>query len=453
MKISHYTRLFLDKDNGGSFGNAETMTAPEFQKAAAKTLTSIADQNAALVKNLERLEPETKKAFEEITTLKNKHADDFAALNGALARVNLALANERRMAFANPIERIAKDPEKRNLFVAMLAKSLGGDVLEGCGKKVRDLAKTLRSVRDGEDGFGCRRDMDTTGTPGSTYIDTNEVERDIYDVLAMYGAYKTVDFRMVGAKTTEIVVKTARSLMAFVDEAAAIGADSTKAQSRITLTPKKLATLLSVSAELLEDDVVGAVQDILTEFGMNAAEKLDWITFTADGTADATDGGFTGMFSGGTAVTAVTGNVSVATLDLADVINTVANAPAGVINRPCKWWIHPTILVKMLKIYDSNGRSIFNTAIESPSAGSIGTILGYPVIVVNNAPSTDTVSSLLAAFGDPDAMAVRMRRDVRIDRSEHFAFNTDEITFRATLRAGAKIKAATGIQVLKTAAS
>jgi HK97 family phage major capsid protein len=75
------------------------------------------------------------------------------------------------------------------------------------------------------------------------------------------------------------------------------------------------------------------------------------------------------------------------------------------------------------------------------------------VTQVAAAPSADTTSSLVAAFGDPNAMALRIRKDLRIDRSEHFAFNTDEITFRATLRAGAKIKAATGITVMKNAAS
>ena len=448
MKISHYTRLFLDKDNGGSFGNAETMTAPEFQKAAAKTLTSIAEQNEALVKNLGQLEPKTKALFEELTTLKNKHADDIKGLTSTISRINLALAHERSLAFANPIERITKDPEKRNLFVAMIARSLGGEVLDACGTKIRDLAKSLRMI----DGMA-RRDLDTATTTGATFIDTNEVERDIYDVLASYGQYRTVDFRTVGAKATEIPVKSARVAMAFVDEAAAISADSTKAATRVTITPKKIAGLISVTSELLEDDVVGAVQDVLNDLGESSAYKLDWITFTADGTADATDGGFTGMFPGGTAVGAASGNVSVATLDYEDFVKTLAAVPVGLHGRPLRWWINPTILAKMLYIKDSNGRPIFNTAIESPSMGSIGTVLGFPVTQVPAAPSTDSTSSTIAAFGDPNAMAVRMRRDVRIDRSEHFAFNTDEITFRATLRAGAKIKAATGIQVLTTAAS
>ena len=428
--------------------NAETMTAPQFQAAASKSLTCIAEQNETLVKNYEQLSGETKKSMEELTKAKNQFDGDIKGVQNAIAKFNLQLNHERRMAFGNPIERITRDSEKRNLFVAMLAKALGSEVLEACGPRIREAAKHLKMI----DGMA-RRDIDTTATPGSTFIDTNEVERDIFDVLASYGAYRTVDFRMVGTKTTEIPLKTARVLMQFVDEAGSISADSTKAGSRTTLTPKKIAGLISASSELLEDDVIGVVHDVLNDFVESTAYRLDFITFAAANSDAATDGGFTGMFSGGTAVTAASGNVSVATLDYEDFVKTVANAPVGVLQRMSRWWIHPTLLVKTLYIKDSNGRPIFNTAIESPSAGAIGTILGHPVTQVAAAPSTDSTSSLIAAFGDPNAMAVRLRRDIRIDRSEHFAFNTDEITFRATLRAGAKIKIATGIQVLKTAAS
>jgi HK97 family phage major capsid protein len=435
-----------------SIQNAETLTAPEFQKAAGATLASIEDQNHKLVANYDQLDKTTKKAFEELTTLKNKHTDDIAAITTALSRVKLALGNERRTAFANPIDRITRDAEKRNLFVAMLAKALGGEVLEACGPKIRDLAKGLTN----DNGLGrsvTKANLAEGTTTGATFVDTNEVENDIYDVLAMFGAYRTVDFRMVGAKATEIPVKSARAIMLFTDEAAAITPDATKAATRVTITPKKIAGLIGASSELLEDDVVGVVNDILNDFAESTAERLDFSTFAAANASATLDGGFTGMFSGGTAVGAASGNVSIATLDFEDFVNVIANAPAGIINRPSKWWIHPAVLVAILKIKDLSGRPIFNTAIESPSAGAIGTILGYPVITVNNAPSTDGVSKKLAAFGDPQAMAVRMRRDLRIDRSEHYAFNTDEITFRATVRAGAKIKAATGIQVLVTAAS
>lgn len=439
MKLSHHPLFNSNPELNG--GGAELKTAIDGIKAVQKSTET-------LLQNYDQLGKDTKSAMEELTKLKNQQADQGELLR-SMQRINMSLRNEQRAAFGCPIQRIVGDKEKRELLVAMVVRSLGGEVMDACGPRIRSLAKSLKL----SDGIA-QRDMDSGNTPGSTFLDTNEVERDIYDVLASFGAYRTLDVRYVSAKATEIPLKTARVAATFIDEAADIGLDSTKAGSRTTLTPKKIAALINVSSELLEDDVVGAVMDLLNDMGESSAYRLDWAAFAADGGTDATDGGFTGMLGGaGTDVTAASGNTTVATLDFEDVVKVMAGAPSGILSRPCKWWLHPTILVKMLYIKDSNGRPIFNTAVEAPSPGSIGSILGAPVVQVHAAPSTDSAGARVAAFGDPQGMAVRIRRDIRFDRSEHYAFNTDEITFRSTMRAATKIKIATAIQVLKTAAS
>ena len=84
---------------------------------------------------------------------------------------------------------------------------------------------------------------------------------------------------------------------------------------------------------------------------------------------------------------------------------------------------------------------------------SIGTLLGYPVTTAAAAPTADTTSSRVAAFGDPYALGVRIRRDITFDRSKDFAFDTDEITFRSTHRVASAVKNATAFQVLKNNAS
>lgn len=435
--MKRFPSFLLDSNPDNHGGGADVAAA----------VKEIRDNTATLLKNYDQLSAETKKSMEEFTKAKNR-LDSIEDVQRSMQRLNLQLNRESRMAFGDPVQRIVADKEKRELLVAMIARSLGGEVLEACGPRIRSLAKGLKLV----DGIA-QRDMDSGNTPGSTFLDTNEVERDIYDVLASFGAYRTLDVRYVSAKATEIPLKTARVAATFIDEAAAIGADSTKAGSRVTVTPKKIAALINVSSELLEDDVVGAVMDLLNDMAESSAYRLDWAAFSADGGADATDGGFTGMLAGaGTDVTAAAGNVSMATLDYDDVVAVLANAPSGILTRMCKWWLHPTILVKLLKIKDLSGRPIFNTAIEAPSLGSIGSILGYPVVPVHAAPTTDSAGARVMAFGDPNATAVRIRRDIRFDRSEHYAFNTDEITFRSTMRAAIRVKIATGVQVLKLAA-
>lgn len=422
-------RGLMDSDpekNGGGIG--EVLTA----------VKDLKNNQEKLLSNYDQLDGSTKKAMEELTALKNQQAG-FESMLISLKNLRAKLATESRMAFGDPGLRIAADEEKRNLVLASVMKQL--DANGRLSAKMRD---TLG---------GIQKDLDTANTPGSTMTNLGALEAEIYDVLSSYGAFSTLDYRTFVGKSVKLPIKTARAAFGWGAEAGTISADSTKAGTSVTLTPKKDSCLLSISSELLEDDAVGVVRDVINDFQEGGAYALDWISFSANGDDDATDGGFSGLFEAGTQVTAASGNVSVATLDFDDFVKTVANAPAGILRRRCRWWIHPTILVKLLYIKDSNGRPIFNTAIESPSMGGIGTILGFPVTMVDAAPSTDSTSSKIAAFGDPMGFAVRVRRVLEIARSEHWAFDTDEISYRAILRAAAAIKRATAIQVLKTAAS
>lgn len=399
-----------------------------------KSINSVEEQNKTLLTSYENLDKQTKQVMEDLTALKNGGADYGAQLR-ALQKLQTHLGHERRMAFGDPVQALTRNPEKAALVVAGVARKLG--LLESCSKRIQEISK----------------DLDGGNTPGSTYIANAEIDREIFDVLMTYGAYRTLDVRTVGARVSEVRVKTARAGMKFVDEAATIGADAAKGGSKVAVPMKKIGGLISVSNELMDDDITGVATDIVQDFAESYAEKLDHISFAADGTADDLDGGFTGMFYGGTARVAGAGGVSVETLKFEDWLACLANAPAVVLQRQSKWWLHPTMLARSLTLRDLNGRPMFQTAIESPSMGSIGTILGYGVVPVGNAPTTNGINAKIAVFGDPAGQAVRIRRELTIDRSADFSFDTDEITFRAVGRAGTKTRIATAFQVLTTAAA
>lgn len=409
------------------------MSTEIFEKVQ-KSLATIEEQNATLIKNYDQLDKDTKKTMEDLTMLKNSGAD-YAAQLRTMQKLGLDMKNERRMAYGDPIHSIARDHDKAAIVMAGLAKKL--DILGHCNKHVQGVAK----------------DLDGANTPGSTYLANAEIDREIYDLLMMHGAFRGLDVRTVGTRSVDIRIKTARAAMKFVDEVAAIGADAAKAGAKTNLILKKIAGLISVSNELAEDDITGVVEDILRDFVEMFQEKMDWIAFSADGTADDLDGGYTGLFYGGTARVAVAGNVSVETLDFEDWLACLINAPAAVLERPSKWWIHPTMLARSMTLKDTTGRPMFQTALEAPSLGAIGTILGYPVVPVGNAPSLNGVSKKIAAFGDPRGQAIRIRRELVIDRSKEWAFDSDEMTFRGTARAGSITRAATAFQVLTTAAA
>lgn len=406
----------------------------DFENQVIARIDAIQKQREEFTSKIDNLDATSKRAFEELTKSVKDSTADLEARVKSIHRAQAALGNELRMASGDPRQRIVASEEKRRSFAAMVVRQLG----------IADMAR----------GYGfALRGLDEGNTPGSTYAPNAELETDIYDALLRYGAYRNLDVRTVSTKAVDIPVKTARVAAVFVDEAAAIGEDATKAGTKHTLTPKKIGALVQASTELLEDAGAAVVGDVLDDCLEAVSYRMDWAAFSADGTADSTDGGFTGCFHGGTGVNAASGNTTVETLDYEDVLRAITSVDAAVLQRDARWFIHPTMLARLLAIKDSSGRPIFNTAIEAPSYGSIGTILGFPVVVVGAAPSTNTAGNKVAVFGDPRNQAVRIRRDFAFERSDHFAFNTDEIAFRATARVATKTKVATAMTVLTLAAS
>lgn len=429
MAVSGGHAATVGKGLGLAMAVGVTLT-PEQTGELVDGVKSLRTGTDELVKNFDNLQSETKKEFEALRKSTMETHAGFEDRLRAIQRVQNALRLEERMAYGNPCQKFAENQE--------LARGLVRMIVRDC-KIEKGLVK---------------RDLDEANTPGSTMINNAEVEKEIYKTLLTYGAFRTLDVRSFSSKTTEVRIQTARAAMTFVDEAAAIGADATKAGSKLTVTAKKLAGLISVSNELLDDDNTGVESDVINDFMEALAYKLDWIGLQADGTADATDGGFTGMFYGGTAAGALSGNVSIATLDFEDFLKCLTTVDPAVLSRPTtKWWTHPTLLAKMLGLKDGNGRPMFLSAIDAPSYGGIGSILGYGVVPAGAAPSADTASSKVACFGDGMAQAIRIRKDFTFERSKDWAFDTDEMTFRAVARAASKTKIATAIAVLTNAAS
>src|SRR6202012_1567757 len=122
-----------------------------------------------------------------------------------------------------------------------------------------------------------------------------------------------------------------------------------------------------------------------------------------------------------------------------------------VLKRKPHWWIHPQMLARLMSVKDHNGRPIFLGALEAPSYGAIGTILGYPVIPVIAAPNSDTSGQPVAAFGDRSGQVVGVRDDFIFEASDHYRWNTLERSFRAYGRAATGTRRPDAFSILTTA--
>jgi hypothetical protein len=123
----------------------------------------------------------------------------------------------------------------------------------------------------------------------------------------------------------------------------------------------------------------------------------------------------------------------------------------------CRWFNMPFIhklvaagqeVIVYGKVKDSNGRPIFLTALEAPTAGGIGSILGYGVVPSHAAPTTNAANAKIAVFGDPSGLVVGLRNGFEMEASDHAGFTTYERYFRGVARAGVKVRRSQAFAVL-----
>lgn len=435
MKIANILALSgygLREEFNDNHGGGGALAEKEFQ---GKVLGSLNEQKKTvddLVANYDNLEKKTKETFEQLT----KQKDDFEGTSAQVSEISrtfkklqLQLKNEQRSANGDPVKKLLADPDIRLLINAKIRKACGVPLNEAQQKAIT-----------------------SGGAPGSTYIN-DDLDTEIYSTLASYGIWSSFDVKTVSTRNNKFLVKTARPTASFFGEGVTITEDTAKAGTSVTCEAGGIKVVLSVPNELLDDSEVDISADLMDDFLQAISYRMDWACLQADGTADATDGGYTGIFAGGTAAVAASGNVSVETLDFEDVTAAMLAVDEGVLGRESRWWMHPRQLIRMLHIKDSNGRPIFLTAVEAPTPAGIGSILGSPVVPSFAAPTANTTSSDIAVFGDPKGLVVGLRKGIEFAESRDAKFEDYETTFRGVGRFGCEIRDAGAFAVLTTAAS
>lgn len=406
----------------------------EFQDQVISGVRDLGTKMRRVEQDYDSLDRKTKQAFEDLTKVKN-NLNSIEEFGRKLRKVELMLSHERRWAYGSPIQRIQQDEELRTRFNAAIRLAVNNTDQD----MTKTVAPMLRAL--GED-----------SSPGSTLIN-DALANEIYDTLASYGIWNTFAVRPVGTKTTKFAVKTARPVANYIltEGSGQIPDDTNKAGTTVPAEVEVIAVLLNVSLQLLQDAEIDVTADVMEDFAEALSLRLDHSCLTADGDEDATDGGMTGIFSGGTAASAVSGNVSVETTDLEDWTNCLLTVDSAVLKRPARWWMHPQILVRALSVKDGNGRPMFLTATEAPTAGGIGSILGYPVTLAHAAPSANTTSSTVAAFGDPNGQVVAISKNFTFEASDHHKWDYLQRSFRGYGRAANVLRRSTAFSVLTLA--
>jgi HK97 family phage major capsid protein len=406
-------RVLMDQEPGALGGGA--LSQEQFQRTALGALEKVKGSQEELLKDVSRLDKETKSTLEDLTKIKNSfegYDHQVKALEQAITKLNLQLTLEQRMAAGGTAmsfgQRLIRDKDQAKQAFGAICRLVG---MPGLATKAL-----------GED-----------SSPGSTLIN-DDLSAEVYDSLLRFGAWSTLGVRPIGTKNTRIPVKTARPNANFIlTEAGPIGDDTAKAGTTVTLEAEVVAVLLNVSLQLLEDGEIDVAADVLDDFIESVNQRCDFAAFAGNGTADGSNGGVTGLFSFATASVAAATRTTIATTRYDDWLRCLTSVDAAVLQRASRWWMHPSLMAAAMGVQDLNGRPIFQTALESP-AGGVMNLFGFPVTMVGAAPSTNAANARVAVFGDPRAYAVGMRKQFTFEASDQARWTTLERSFRGHTR-------------------
>ena len=244
--------------------------------------------------------------------------------------------------------------------------------------------------------------------------------------------YATV-IRTAGGESLQFPVTTGHSAAVLVAENAAIGESDPTFATR-TLGAFKYGVIIQAPRELIDDTGVDIEGYLARRAGIAVGNKLGTDLVVGDGSAKPT-----GIMTSTTL--GVTGAATVAGVFTADnlidlfysVISPYRNSSSAA------WLMRDATLANVRKLKGNDNNYLWVPGL----AGAPDTILGKSVVTDPNVAAV-AAEAKSVAFGDMSAYYIRLAGGIRFERSDDFAFNTDQATFRCVVRADGLLLDQTG---------
>lgn len=234
--------------------------------------------------------------------------------------------------------------------------------------------------------------------------------------------YATV-IRTDAGEPLEFPTTTAHSTGALIAENVAI-TESDPAFAKRTLGAYKYATLIQAPRELIDDTGVDIEGYLAMQAGRAVGNAMGADIVVGNG-SDKPTGLMTSTTLGVTGANSVGG---VFTADnLIDLYYSVISPYRN--SASAAWLMRDATLATVRKLKGSDNNYLWVPGL----AGSPDTILGKPVAADPNVAAVAGAARSVA-FGDMSAYYVRLAGGIRFERSDDFAFNTDQATFRCIVR-------------------
>jgi len=270
------------------------------------------------------------------------------------------------------------------------------------------------------------------------YLVPDEFERTLIEALQEENIFRQLaKVITTSSGDKKIPVVATKGTASWVDEEGAIP-ESDDAFGQVSIGAYKLATMIKVSEELLNDGVFNLESYIAKEFARRIGAKEEEAFFIGDGT-----GKPTGIFNatGGATLGITTASATAITLD--EVMDLFYSLKSPY--RKNGVFVTNDATVKTIrKLKDGNGQYLWQPSV---TAGQPDTILNRPVRTSAYVPTIEAGAKTIA-FGDFGYYWVADRQGRSFQRLNELYAATGQVGFKATQRVDGKLILAEAIKVL-----
>ena len=271
------------------------------------------------------------------------------------------------------------------------------------------------------------------------YLVPDEFERTLIESLQEENIFRSMaKVITTSSGDRKIPVVATKGTAFWIDEEGAIP-ESDDSFGQVSIGAYKLATMIKVSEELLNDNVFNLESYIAKEFARRIGSKEEEAFFIGDGT-----GKPTGIFNatGGAQLGVTAASATAITVDEVMDLFYSLRSPY---RKNAIFVMNDSTVKAIRKLKDGNGQYIWQPSIQ---AGQPDTILNRPVKTSVYVPTIASASKSIA-FGDFGYYWVADRQGRSFQRLNELFAVTGQVGFRATQRVDGKLILPEAIKVLQ----
>ena len=271
------------------------------------------------------------------------------------------------------------------------------------------------------------------------YLVPDEFERTLIEALEEENIFRQLaTIITTSSGDRKIPVVATKGSASWVDEEGAIP-EADDAFGQVSIGAYKLATIIKVSEELINDSVFNLEQYIAKEFGRRIGVKEEEAFFVGDGT-----GKPLGIFNatGGAGVGVTTASASAITIDeIMDLFYSLKSP----YRKNAVFVTNDATVKSIRKLKDGNGQYLWQPSV---TAGQPDTILNRPLKTSVYVPGIAAAAKTIA-FGDFSYYWVADRQGRVFQRLNELYAATGQVGFKATQRVDGKLILAEAVKVLQ----